>query len=171
MTDSYNQENINAFDSPSALEISSRDERQVEALVPAGTTATMQRVRIPGTLELSQLSWAGVVGPGGGESVTLRLFRIRPASNPAGFGFILLNNVFTVNALTFTDPGGNIDISSSIIPGRFILPGEYLACSWVHAGVAVMQPLNMNWNLRPIGTGAVGAEPAPTTILFADVFG
>lgn len=170
MTDSYNQESINLAGNPTALEIQSFDFRQVQALVPAGTTATIQRVKIPGTVTLSRLSWAGVIAPAVGESVTLRLYRIRPSSNPAGFGYIQLNNAYTITPATFTDPGGNIDISSTIIPGLCVLDGEYLACSWVHAGGPVMQPLNMNWNFRPVG--AVNEpEPLPTTVLYADVFG
>lgn len=157
MTDSYNQPTINVSDNPDILEDSSFDQRQVEGLVPAGTTATIQKAKITEVSRLSRLSWAGVLAPGGGESVELRLFRIRPASNPAGFGFIQLNSTFTINAATFTDPGGDIDISSTIIANRCVFPGEYLACSWVHAGVAVMQPLNMNWNFRVIST----SEPEP----------
>lgn len=169
MTDSYNQESINLFASPTALEIQSFDFRQVQALIPGGTTATIQRVKIPGTVMLTRLSWAGVLAPGVGETVALRLYRIRPSSNPAGFGYIQLNNTYTISAAVFTDPGGNIDISSTIIPGLCVLDGEYLACSWVHAGPFVMQPLNMNWNFKPVGLGE--SEPAPTTVLHADVFG
>lgn len=158
MTDSYNQSSINIAGNPEALEIQSYDFRQVQAFVPAGTTATIQQVKIPEIKRLSRLSWAGVVAPGAGESVTLRLFRIRPSSSPAGFGFILLNTAFVINAASFTDPGGDIDISSTIIPGRCVLPDEYLACSWVHVvGAGAMQPLNMNWNFAPVGQ----AEPEP----------
>jgi len=171
MTQQYQQEAINDFGNPSSLEIQSFDFRQTEALVPPGTTASYQRVRIPGILALSRLSWSGVVAPGVGETIELRLFRVRPSSNPAGFGFVQLNNTFTISAATFTDPGGDMDISDTIIPGRCVLPGEYLACSWVHAGVAVMQPLDMNWNLRPVG--AAEEEPSPTFTLaqYAQVFG
>lgn len=169
MTDSYNQESINSASNPTALEIASFDSRHVDALVPAGTTSSIQRVRIPGTLMLSRLSWAGVLAPDPGETVELRLFRIRPASNPAGFGFIQLNNTFTISTTTFTDPGGNIDISDTIIPNLCVLPGEYVACSWVQAGPQVMQPLNMNWNFRVVGTSE--DEPPATTTNPVDVFG
>ena len=124
-------------------------------------------------LVLVQLdSWSGVLAPSGGETVALRLFRVRPSSNPAGFGFIQLNNTFTITAANFTDPGGDIDISGNIIPGLCVLPGEYLAASWVHVvGGNTMQPLNMNWNFAQVG--AAEEEPAPTYTLaqYAMVFG
>lgn len=169
MTEQYRQESINEQSNPSTLEVMSRDERQVEGLVPTGTTATIQRVKIPGTLALTQLSWAGILGPGATETVELRLFRIRPASNPSGFGFIQLNSTFVINTTTFTDAGGNIDISSTILPGLCVLPGEYVACSWVQAGPQTMQPLNMNWNFRPVAGEA--EEPPATTTDPVDVFG
>lgn len=158
MTDSYNQPNINIASDPDVLEDQSFDQRQVQALVPAGTTATYQRAKISVVSRLSQLSWSGVLAPGVGESVALRLYRVRPASNPAGFGYIQLNSTFTITPANFTDAGGNIDISSAILPNRCVLPGEYLACSWVHVvGAGTMQPLNMNWNLRPVNAN----EPEP----------
>ena len=171
MTDSYQQESINAALNPSALEIQSFDSREVQSFVPAGTTATYRRVKIPGIVRLSRLSWSGVLAPGVLETVSLRLFRVRPSSNPAGFGFIQLNSTFTITAANFTDPGGDIDISSTITSGLCVLPGEYLAASWVHAGVAVMQPLNMNWNFVPVG--AAEDEPLATFTLaqYAEVFG
>lgn len=172
MTEQYQQENINEQDNADSLELDSFDQRQVQALVPAGTTATIQKLKIPGPAMLTQLSWASVLAPTGGETVALRLFRIRPSSNPAGFGFIQLNTTFTISAATFTDAGGNIDISSNIIPGLCVLDNEYLACSWVHVvGGNTMQPLNMNWNFRPVGGGE--PEPAPTYTLgqYAQVFG
>ncbi len=161
MTDSYNQPSINVDQNPGALEISSYDFRQVEALVPAGTTATIQGVQIPGTVRLKRLAWVSILGPGVGESVTLRLFRIRPATNPAGFGFILLNTPFVIDVASFPGAGVEVDFSANIIPNLCVLPNEYLACSWVHAGVAVMQPLNMNWNFESISTSE--PEPTPTT--------
>lgn len=157
MTDSYNQPTINVGSNPTALEIASYDFRQVQALVPAGTTATIQGIQIPGRVRLTRLAWVSVVGPGVGESVTLRLFRIRPATNPAGFGFILLNTPFVINAASFPGAGVELDFSSDIIPNRCVLPNEYLACSWVHAGPQVMQPLNMNWNFEEVS--ASEAEP------------
>lgn len=172
MTEQYQQENINEPDNASSLQLDSFDQRSVDALVPAGTTASYRKMKIPGPARLSQLSWSGIVGPGAGETVSLRLFRVRPASNPSGFGFIQLNSTFVINAASFTDVGGNIDISSNIIDGLFVLQDEYLACSWVHAGVAVMEPLNMNWNFSPLGsTFQAGAEPPATTVVYSDVFG
>lgn len=164
MTDSYNQTNINIASDPESLEAQSFDQRQVQALVPGGTTATYQKAKISVVSMLSQLSWSGVLGPGAGESVALRLYRVRPSSNPAGFGYIQLNSTFTITAANFTDAGGNIDISSTILPNRCVLPGEYLACSWVHVvGAGTMQPLNMNWNLRPANV----SEPEPTADILA----
>ncbi len=157
MTDSYNQPTINVGDDPTALEIASYDFRQVQALVPAGTTATIQGVQIPGIVRLIRLAWVGVIAPGVGESVTLRLFRIRPATNPAGFGFILLNTAFVINAASFPGAGVELDFSANIIANRCVLPNEYLAVSWVHVGVAVMEPLNMNWSFEQIST----PEPEP----------
>ena len=171
MTDSYNQDAINIAGSPSAQEIESYDFREVPALVPAGTTATMQGLRIPGPrLRVSRLAWVSVIAPGGGESITLRLFRIRPATNPAGFGFILLNTPFVIDAGSFPGAGVELDFSASILPDLCIFEDEYLACSWVHVGAAVMQPLNMNWNLTPLGASEL-AEPPATTTVYADVFG
>lgn len=159
MTDSYNQPSINTAGNPDILEISSYDFRQVQALVPAGTTATIQGVRIPGTVRLTRLAWCSVVGPGVGETVALRLYRIRPATNPAGFGFIQLNSTFTISAANFPGAGVEFDFSANILPNLCVLDGEYLACSWVHVGAAVMQPLNMNWSFEPVG----GNEPEPVT--------
>lgn len=171
MTQQYQQESINEQDNPSSLEIDSLDSRNVSALVPPGTTATMQRPLIPGILALSALSYAGVIAPGVGESVTLRIFRIRPSSNPEGFGFILLNDPFTIDLANFAGAGNEFIFSDSIIPNRCVLPHEYLAISWVHAGVAVMEPLNMNWTFRPVGVAE--PEPAATFSLaqYAQVFG
>lgn len=163
------QSSINLQANITGLELDSFDQRNVDALVPAGTTASYQKLKIPGPAVLTQLSWSAVVGPGVGETIALRLFRVRPASNPSGFGFIQLNSTFTVSAGTFTGAGNNVDISANILPNLCVLDGEYLACSWVHAGAAVLQPLNMNWNFEP----ADGNEPEPpaTTTVYADVFG
>lgn len=172
MTEQYQQENINEPDNAVSLELDSFDQRNVDALVPAGTTASYQKLKIPGPVRLSQLSWSSVQTPGPGETIALRLFRVRPASNPAGFGFIQLNSTFTISLATFTGAGNNVDISSLIIPDRCILENEYLACSWVHAGPSVLEPLNMNWNFAPLGSVfQTGPEPAATTVVFADVFG
>ena len=162
MTDSYNQSSINIAENPEALEIQSYDFRQVEALVPAGTTASIQGVRIPGTVMLSRLAWVSVVAPGVGETVELRLFRIRPATNPSGFGFIQLNTTFTISTATFLGAGVEFDFSANIIPNRCVFDGEYLACSWVQAGPQVLQPLNMNWSFRSVG----GSEPEPVPTTF-----
>lgn len=163
------QASINLQSDSEGIELDSFDQRYVDALVPAGTTASYQKLKIPGPAVLSQLSWSAVLAPGAGETIALRLFRVRPASNPAGFGFIQLNSTFTISAGTFTGAGNNVDISSLILPNLCVLEGEYLACSWVHAGAAVLQPLNMNWNFVP----ANGNEPEPpaTTTVYADVFG
>lgn len=169
MTDQYQQESINDPNNPTSLERWSFDQRFVDALVPPGTTASYQKLKIPGPVRLSKLSWSAVLAPGGGETIALRLFRVRPASNPAGFGFIQLNTTFTIDGSTFTGSGNNVDISSSIISGLCVLQDEYLACSWVHAGAAVLQPLNMNWNFSPVGAGE--EEPPATTTNYADVFG
>jgi hypothetical protein len=157
VTDSYNQPSINIAENPELLESQSFDQRQVQSFVPAGTTATYQKAKISAVSRLIQLSWSGVLAPAGGESVVLRLYRVRPSSNPSGFGYVLLNNAFTINPASFTDAGGNMDISSTIRPNLCVFPGEYLACSWVHAGPIVMQPLNMNWNFRPVSAN----EPEP----------
>ncbi len=169
MTEQYQQENINEPDNSSSLELDSFDQRLVDALVPAGTTGSYQKLKMPSQARLIQLSWSAVLAPGAGETIELRLFRVRPASNPAGFGFILLNTPFIIDAGSFTGSGNNVDISNLILPNLCVLENEYLSCSWVHAGVAVMQPLNMNWNFTPVGTNE--PEPAATTTNYADVFG
>ena len=169
MTQQYQQESINEPENPSSLEIQSYDFRQVGALVPPGTTASIQGLRIPGIVRLKRLAWVSILAPGGGETVTLRLFRIRPATNPAGFGFILLNTPFVIDAGSFPGAGVELDFSANILSDLCVLPNEYLACSWVHAGAAVMQPLNMNWSFEPVGSGE--AEPPATTTNYADVFG
>ena len=163
MTDSYNQSSINIAENPEALEIESYDFRQVQGLVPAGTTATIQGIKIPSIVRLIRLAWVSVIAPGGGESVTLRLFRIRPATNPAGFGFILLNTPFVINAASFPGAGVELDFSSNIIANRCVFSDEYLAVSWVHVGVAVMQPLNMNWNFEV--TASAPEPPADIAIV------
>lgn len=170
MTEQYAQEAINEPLNPSSLRIQSYDFRQVQALVPPGTTATIQGLKIPGIVRLDRLAWCGVVAPGAGETVGLRLFRIRPATSPAGFGFIQLNSTFTISAANFPGAGVELDFSDQITDGLCMFPGEYLACSWVHAGAAVMQPLNMNWNFTSFGAGAP-PEPPATTTTYADVFG
>jgi len=161
MTDSYNQTGINVGTS---LDVASYDFRQVQALVPAGTTATIQGVKIPGTVRLTRLAWVSIVAPGPAETVALRLYRIRPATNPAGFGFIQLNSTFTITAANFPGAGVEFDFSANILANRCVLPHEYLACSWVHVGAAVMQPLNMNWNFEQVGVNE--PEPAASTLVW-----
>jgi hypothetical protein len=170
MTQQYLQEDINDPRNPSSLEIQSYDFRQVQALVPAGTTATIQGLRVPGPVRLARLAWCGVLDPGVGETVALRLYRIRPITNPAGFGFIQLASTFTITQANFPGAGVELDFSGNIFADLCVLPNEYLACSWVHAGPQVMQPLNMNWNFTPLGAGEL-EEPPATTTNYADVFG
>jgi hypothetical protein len=174
MTQQYQQPSINEFLNSDSLTVQSFDFRQVQALIPAGTTATLQRVKIPGNTRLSRLSWCGILAPTGGQSVAVRMYRIRPASNPSGFAYIQLNNTYTINAATFTDAGGNIDISSTIIPGRILLEGEYIACSWQHTlGGNTMQPLNVNWNFTPVSDFSDEEEPDATWLVgdHAEIFG
>lgn len=171
MTDQYQQRNINLDQDREILEQMSFDERDVTALVPAGTTATYRKFKMPVAGQLTRISWSAVLAPGGGETVQLRLYRVRPVSNPAGFGYIQLNNTYTISASNFTGAGNDIDFSETIRPDLCVFPGEYLAASWVHAGAQTMQPLNMNWNFTPIGVGEVLAEPDADTVLYADVFG
>ena len=173
MTEEFQQRSINADQDSEILEQLSFDERDVPALVPAGTTATYRKFKLPVPGQLSRLSWSGVLAPGAGETVQLRLYRVRPASNPSGFGYIQLNDTYTINLAAFTDAGGDIDISSTIRANLVVYPNEYLAASWVHAGAAAMQPLNMNWNFSPILSVGVSlwTEPAPDTIVYSDVFG
>ena len=170
MTEQYLQDNINQDLDAASLEIASYDFRQTGTFVPAGTTATIQGLKIPVNSRLIRLAWCGVVAPGVGESVALRLFRIRPATNPAGFGFIQLNDTFTITSTNFPGPGVELDISSTIRANRCVLEGEYLACSWVQSGAQQMQPLNMNWTFSPVGDTNEAEPPADTTV-YADVFG
>ena len=163
------QSSINLQSNSAGLELDSFDQRSVDGLVPAGTTASYQKLKIPGPARLVQLSWSAILAPGGAETIELRLFRVRPASNAAGFGFVQLNSTFTISTATFTGAGNNVDISSSILPNLCVLQDEYLACSWVHVGAAVLQPLDMTWNFTPAST--TEAEPPATTTVYTDVFG
>ena len=134
MTEQYQQRNINLDQDREILEQLSFDERDITGLVPNGTTASYRKFKMPVAGMLNRLSWSSVLAPNAAESIQLRLYRVRPSSNPSGFGYIQLNNTFTINTASFTDAGGDIDISSSIRSGLFVLPDEYLAASWVHAG-------------------------------------
>ena len=172
MTEQYLQKNINLDTISESLILQSLDQRDVISFVPTGTTASYVKYRLPVIGRLIRLSWSGVLAPAATESIQLRLYRVRPQSNPSGFGYILLNTVFTINQANFTDAGGDMDISSNILPNRFVLPNEYLAASWVHSGPQQMQPLNMNWNFAPHELKAPGNPIlAPDTILHSDVFG
>lgn len=173
MTDQYQQRSINLDQDSEVLEDASFDERDVRSFVPTGTTATYRKFKMPVPGKLIRLSWSGILAPNAAESVQLRLYRTRPVSNPAGFGYIQLNDVFTVNTASFTDAGGDIDISSFIRQGLCVYPGEYLAASWVHSGPQQLQPLNMNWNFSTIIDFSLSEFPEPPadTTVFADVFG
>lgn len=152
------QPNINIANSRAILALDSFDERDTPALVPAGTTATLRPLRIPGPVQLVRLGFTGVLPPGAGETLTLRLYRVRPASNPAGFGFIQLNDAYTVTTANFPGAGDAFDFSFTIRPNLCVLTGESLACSWVHVvGAGTMQPFNMNWSFTPV----YGNEPEP----------
>jgi len=170
MTEQYLPNNINEEMDAATLELVSYDFRQIQSFVPTGTTATIQGMKLPMPSMLKRIAWCGVLGPGVGESVALRLYRIRPVTNPAGFGYIQLNDVFTINAASFPGAGVELDFSDRIRPGLCVLPGEYLACSWVHSGPQQMQPLNMNWSFVPAGVSSE-TEPPPTTTNDADVLG
>jgi len=138
------QSSINLEPALSGLLIASFGERSTTSLVPNGTTASYQKLRIPGPVRLVRLSWSAVLAPGAGETIALRLYRVRPASNPAGFGYIQLNNTYTISAGNFTGAGNHVDISSTIRNNLCVLDDEYLACSWVRSGTAGLQPLNMS---------------------------
>jgi len=170
MTVQYQQQAINESGNPALLERMSFDERQAPGLVPTGTTSTMQRLKVLGIAQrLSRISWSGVVPAGGGETITIRLIRIRPSSNPSGFGFINLITPFVIDTAALTDFGGNIDISDRIIPNQCVLPGEYLAPSWVQSGAQGMRPLNVNWNFTQVST--LDPEPSAFTTNPVVVFG
>ena len=163
------QSSINLTSNADSFVLDRFDSRSITDLVPAGTTGSYQKLRVPGPVRLIQLSWSTVLPPGAGETVALRLYRVRPASNPAGFGYIQLNNTYTVSTATYTGLGDHIDISNFIRPNLCVLTDEYLVASWVHAGPFAMKPLNMNWNFAPAATNE--SEPPATTTNYADVFG
>jgi len=172
MTEQYLPPSINSEADAASLTIASYDFRETPSLVPTGTTGTMQGLKIPVNAQLARLEVGSVFGPGAGESVTVRLYRIRPASNPAGFGYILLNDPFVFNASTFPGFGVPLDISSTIRANRTVLDGEFLAVSWAHAGPQAMRPFNMNWSFAPLSPITTSAsEPGPDTVVYADVFG
>jgi len=173
VTEQYLLPDINQSQGCHTLEISSYDYREVGTLVPTGTTATMQGLKIPAESRLVQLELASVLAPNPAESVTVRLYRIRPANNPAGFGYILLNDPFVLNSATFPGAGVPLDISSTIRENRSVLAGEYLAASWVHSGPQQLRPLNMNWRFAPVDplVAKFFVEPPADTTSFAAVFG
>lgn len=173
MTEQYQQRDINLTDLNSAsLQVASYDFRETPDLVPTGTTGTMQGLRIPVDAQLTRLAVGSVFGPGVGESVTVRLYRIRPSTNPAGFAYILLNDPFVFDASSFPGFGTQLDISSTIRANRTVLSDEFLAVSWVHVGPQTMRPFNMNWNFSPVASSLVAvSEPPPDTIVHSDVFG
>jgi len=172
MTEQYLFPSINTEADAASLTIASYDFREALGLVPAGTTGTMQGLKIPVDSQLVRLEVGSVFGPGAGESVTVRLYRIRPASNPAGFGYILLNDPFVFDASTFPGFGVPLDISSTIRANRTVLAGEFLAVSWVQAGAQAVRPFNMNWSFAPLSPiTTFVAEPGPDTVVYADVFG
>lgn len=172
MTEQYLPPSINTEGDAASLTIASYDFRETPDLVPTGTTGTMQGLKIPVNSQLVRLVVGSVFGPGAGESVTVRLYRIRPSSNPAGFGYILLNDPFTFNASTFPGFGVPLDISSTIRANRTVLNGEFLAVSWVHSGPQAMRPFNMNWSFEPLDpVTRFSDEPAPDTVVYTDVFG
>lgn len=169
MTGNPQQPSINSQSVSESLALAGFDSRHVDGVVPAGTTASYQKLTIPGPAMLTQLAWSAVLAPGGGETIEVRLFRVRPASNPSGFGFIQLNSTYTISTGTFTGAGNEVDISSTILPNLCVLEDEYLAMSWVHAGAATLQPLNVNWTFEPADSNE--PEPPATTTNYADVFG
>lgn len=171
MTIQYQQPNINIAGTPESLTIASYDFRETPDMVPTGTTGTMQGLRIPVDSQLARIAIGSVFGPGPGESVTVRLYRIRPSTNPAGFAYILLNDPFVFDAASFPGFGTQLDISSTIRANRTVLSDEFLAVSWVHVGAQAMRPFNMNWNFEPVSGLVAVSEPPPDTIVHADVFG
>jgi hypothetical protein len=172
VTEQYLRPTINDEADAASLTIASYDFRETPDLVPTGTTGTMQGLQIPVDSQLVRLAVGSVFGPGAGESVIVRLYRIRPSTNPAGFAYILLNDPFVFDASSFPGFGAQLDISSTIRPNRTVLKDEFLAVSWVHAGPQAMRPFNMNWNFAPANSVTLFAsEPAPDTVVYTDVFG
>ena len=133
----------------------SYDYRQTPDTVPAGTTATGHGLKVPNALSMARLEAWTVVAPGVGESTTIRMFRVRGIG---ALSFVLLNTPFVLDASSYMGAGVPIDLTSLLVPGVNFNPGDFLACSWVHAGPSVMSPLNVNWNTscRPV--------PGPTPV-------
>jgi len=171
VTDQYLQRNINLDQDKKLLEQMSFDEREVLDLVPTGTTASYRKYKMPVAGMLSRLSWSSIFGVGAGETIELRLYRVRPQSNPAGFGYIQLNNTYTIGAGSLTGAGDDVNFSDTIRPDLCVFPGEYLAASWVQSGTQGLRPLNMNWNFTPVVSGETFSEPPATTTNYSEVFG
>jgi len=136
----------------------SYDYRQVQDFVPAGTTATPHGLKVPNAKSMGRLEAWTVVAPGPGESTTIRMFRVRGIG---GFSFALLNTPFVLDLSTFPGAGIPINLTPLLLPGVNFNPGDFLACSWVHVGPAVMSPLNVNWNTscQPV------SGPTPTPVV------
>jgi hypothetical protein len=134
----------------------SYDYRQVQGVVPVGVTATPHGLKVPNAKSMARLEAWTVTAPAPGESTVIRMFRVR---GTGGFSFALLNTPFTLDASTFPGAGIPIDLTSLLLPGVNFVKGDFLACSWEHAGAQTMQPLNVNWNTsnRPVS----GAPPVP----------
>jgi len=171
MTDQYQQRSINLDRDSNILEQMSFDERDVLDIVPNGTTATYRKYKMPVAGRLSRISWSAIFGAVAGESIALRLFWVRPQSSPSGFGYIQLNDTYTISEGSLSGAGDDVDFSDKIRSGIIVTPGDYLAASWVHSGPQGLRPLNMNWNFTPVESVDTIIDASFITTNYAEVFG
>lgn len=144
--------------SPIELEALTYDYRQTtqnsgNSFVPTGTSATAHALRVRQRSVLSTFFVWGVVAPGVGESVAIRLFRFTPTTLQQ------VTTTFVLTAANFV-VSTKIDLSSLILPIAFD-PDDVLACSFVHVGPQVLQPLLAGWTFR----GAPLPAPVPAALL------
>lgn len=122
------------------------------SFVPTGTSATAHALRVPEVSLLSTFFIWGVIAPGVGESVAIRLFRFTPTTlQQVTTTFVLTSANFVVST--------KIDLSSLILPIAFN-PDDILACSYVHSGPQTLQPLLTGWTFAPPPALTVLSNPA-----------
>lgn len=132
--------------SPVELEALTYDYRQTtqnsgNSFVPAGTSATAHALRVRQRSVLSSFFIWSVVGPGALETVAIRLFRFTPTTLQQ------VTTTFVLSPANFVS-SAKIDLTANILPVAFD-PDDVLACSFVHVGPQVLQPLLAGWTFRP----------------------
>ena len=139
-------------------ELLSYDYREVEDFVPVGNTATPHGLKDPNARTMSHLEVWTVVAPGVGESTLISIYRVRGIG---GFSFTLVAPPFTLDAASFAGAGIAIDLTPTLFDDCQFQSGDFIACSWVHAGTQAMKPLNTNWRTSP---KLAASNPPPALI-------